>query len=60
MIVGKRTVRVGIARIMFDVCEVNSSSMSFVLNMKAVEMRKRDHSKAMLVKLVMQMCTLAL
>jgi len=53
--VGKRTVRTGMARIMFDGCCWNSSHASFVLSSVAVEVRKRVHSMRMLVRLVISM-----
>lgn len=53
--VGRRTVRTGMARIMFDGCCWNSSHASFVLNNIAVDVRKRIHSMRMLVRLVISM-----
>jgi len=53
--VGRRTVRTGMVRIMFDGCCWNSSHASFVLNSIAVEVRKRAHSIRMLVRLVISM-----
>ena len=53
--VGKRTVRTGMVRIVFDGCCRNSSQASFVLNSIAVEVRKRAHSIRMLVRLVSSM-----
>ena len=53
--VGRRAVRTGTARIMFDWCFWNSNPASFVLNSIAVEMRKRTHSMKMLVRLVISM-----
>jgi len=53
--VGRRTVRTGMTRIMFDGCCWNSSHASFVLNNIAVEVRKRVHSMRMLVRLVISM-----
>ena len=53
--VGRRTVRTGTARIMFDGCRWNRSHASFVLNNIAVDVRKRAHSTRMLVILVISM-----
>jgi len=53
--VGRRTVRTGMARIMFDGCCWNRSQASLVLNNIAVEVRKRVHSIRMLVRLVISM-----
>ena len=50
--VGRRTVRTGTARIMFDGCCRSSSHASFVLKSIAVEIRKAVHSMRMLVRLV--------
>ena len=52
---GRRAVRTGTARIMFDECFWNSDRASFVLNSIAVEVRKRVHSMKMLVRLVISM-----
>ena len=53
--VGRRTVRTGTARIMFDECFWNSDRASFVLNSIIMEVRKRVHSMRMLVRLVISM-----
>ena len=53
--VGRRTVRTGMARIMFDGCFWISSHASFVLNSIPVDVRKRAHSMRMLVRLVISM-----
>ena len=53
--VGRRTVRTGMARIIFDGCCWSSSHASFVLNSIAVDVRKRAHSMRMLVRLVISM-----
>jgi len=50
--VGRRTVRTGTAKIIFDDCCWNSDHASFVLNNIVVEIRKRAHSMRMLVRLV--------
>ena len=50
--VGRRTVRSGTAKIMFDGYCWNSDHRSFVLNSIAVDVRKRAHSMRMLVRLV--------
>jgi hypothetical protein len=55
MTVGKRTVNTGIVRIKFDVWCLNSDNTSFVLNITTIEMRKKNHSTIMLVKLVTSM-----
>ena len=52
---GKRTVKTGMVRIMFDGCCWSSSQASFVLKSIAVEMRKRAHSMRMLVRLIISM-----
>ena len=52
---GKRTVRTGIVRIMFDGCCWSSSQASFVLSSIVVEVRKRAHSARMLVRLIISM-----
>jgi len=52
---GKRTVRTGIVRIMFDGCCRSSSQASFVLNSIAVDIMKRVHSMRMLVRLIISM-----
>ena len=51
--VGKRTVKTGTARIKFDDCCFNSNKTSFVLNIIAMHEMKRNHSRALLVKLAM-------
>ncbi len=53
--VGRRTVRTGMVRIMFDGCCWKSAIASFVLKSMVVEVRKRVHSMKMLVMLVMSM-----
>ena len=53
--VGRRTVRTGMARSMFDGCCRSSSHASLVLNSIAVDARKRPHSIRMLVRLVISM-----
>ena len=53
--VGRRTVRTGMAKIMFDGCCWNRNQASLVLNSIAVDVRKRAHSMRMLVILVISM-----
>jgi hypothetical protein len=52
MMVGKRVAKTGIDRIKFDVWDINSDNTPLVLNMTVMEMRKRNHSRVTLVKLV--------
>ena len=52
---GKRTVKTGMVRIMFDGCCRSSSQASFVLNNIVVDARKRAHSTRMLVRLSISM-----
>ena len=50
--VGRRTVRTGMDNVRFDVLRWNSNCASFVFNMIVMEVRKRIHSRKMLVRLV--------
>jgi len=52
---GRRTVRTGMARIMFDGCCWRSSHASLVLNNIVVDVRKRNHSAMMLGRLAISM-----
>ena len=52
---GKRTVMRGIDKIRFDGLRFNSGNMSFALNMIIMDIIKRTHSRAILVKLSIPM-----